>query len=142
MKSHLATLSIETGGKQEMLNLTDRIREIADASGVQNGFIGIHSQHTTAGVFVGEYQAALNDDTLELLGRVVDDGFTFKHNSPEFSDCDRKNATSHLRSLLFSNGVLLPVSQSVPVLGRFQSVIFAELDGPRERMLQVQILGE
>jgi secondary thiamine-phosphate synthase enzyme len=142
MKSHMRTLSVATGRKQELLNLTGKIGEIASASGVANGFLGIYSQHTTAGVFVSEYQAALNDDVLAFLGRLVHDGLYYKHNSPEFSDCDRKNATSHLRSLLFGHGVLLPLLGSVPVLGRFQSVILAELDGPRERQLQVQILGE
>jgi thiamine phosphate synthase YjbQ (UPF0047 family) len=43
---------------------------------------------------------------------------------------------------LFSHGVVLPLAEAAPVLGRFQSVIFAELDGPRERTLRVQILGE
>jgi thiamine phosphate synthase YjbQ (UPF0047 family) len=28
------------------------------------------------------------------------------------------------------------------VLGRFQSIIFAELDGPRRREITVQLIGE
>jgi len=142
MRSHLATLSVASGCKQEIMDLTGRIGEIAGNSGVESGFIGIYSQHTTAGVFVSEYQAALNDDILAFLGRVVEDGLPYKHNSPEFSDCERHNATSHLRGLLLGHGVQLPLSGFAPVLGRFQSVIFAELDGPRERTLQIQILGE
>ena len=142
MKSHIVSLSVMTKGKQQMLDLTSRVGAIAAESGVRNGFVGIYSQHTTAAVFVSEYQAALNDDVLAFLGRVVEDGLTYKHNSPEFSDCERGNATSHLRSMLFGHGVFLPLSDSTPVLGRFQSVIFAEFDGPRERTLQVQILGE
>lgn len=142
MKSHVTTFSVETGSRQEMLDLTGRIAQIAGACGVRNGFVGVYCQHTTAGVFVGEYQAALNDDVLAFLGRVVADGLSYKHNSPEFSDCERKNAVSHIRSLLLGHGVLLPLSGSAPVLGRFQSVVLAELDGPRERTLQVQVLGE
>lgn len=142
MKSHMTTLSVATGRKKELLNLTSKIGEIACASGVTNGFLGIYSQHTTAGIFVSEFQDALNDDILAFLDRMVQEELAYKHNSPVFSDCDRRNATSHLRSLLFSHGVLLPLNGSAPVLGRFQSVILAELDGPRERTLQVQILGE
>ena len=73
--------------------------------------------------------------------RFVEDGLPYKHNSPEWSDCDRNNASSHLRSLLFNNGVMLPVVEGKPVLGQFQSVILAELDGPRERTLKLQFLG-
>jgi secondary thiamine-phosphate synthase enzyme len=135
MKSHAVTLSVETEGKQQMLDLTSRVGAIAAESGVRDGFVGIYSQHTTAAVFVSEYQAALNDDLLAFLSRVVEDGVPYKHNSPDFSDCDRGNAASHLR-------IFLPLANSTPVLGRFQSVIFAEFDGPRQRTVQVQILGE
>jgi thiamine phosphate synthase YjbQ (UPF0047 family) len=35
----------------------------------------------------------------------------------------------------------LPVKEGELLLGTFQSVILAELDGPRERALQLQVLG-
>jgi secondary thiamine-phosphate synthase enzyme len=142
MKSHTATLSVATDRKQQMLNLTAEVGKVVDASGVRAGFVGVYSQHTTTGVFVSEYQPALIDDIMEFLGRVVQDGLSYKHNSPEFSDCERGNAASHLRSLIFNHGVLLPLADCKPVLGQFQSVILAELDGPRERTLQVHIIGE
>jgi secondary thiamine-phosphate synthase enzyme len=91
---------------------------------------------------VSEFQNALLDDIAGFLRRVVEEDLPYKHNSPEFSDCDRKNAASHLRSLLFSNSVVLPVCDGELVLGQFQSVILAEMDGPRERSLKVQFLGE
>jgi secondary thiamine-phosphate synthase enzyme len=93
-------------------------------------------------VFVSEFQQALIDDVAAFLGRVVDDGLFYKHNSPQYSDCDRQNAASHLRSVLLSHSVLLPVADGKPVLGQFQSVILAELDGPRQRTVEVQVLGE
>ena len=142
MKSHTTPMSVSTDRKQQILNITERVAGIIRDSGVRDGFVGIYSQHTTAALFVSEYQPALIDDVMEFLGRVVQDGLPYKHNSPEFSDCERKNAASHLRSLLFSHGVMLPLSDFKPIMGQFQSVIFAELDGPRERTLQVQILGE
>jgi secondary thiamine-phosphate synthase enzyme len=103
---------------------------------------GVFSQHTTAMLIVNEFQEALLDDIHAFLRRVVEEERDYKHNSPEFSDCDRHNATSHLRSLIFSNNVVLPVSSGELVLGRYQSVILAELDGPRERNVKVQLMGE
>lgn len=142
MKSHTTPMSVSTDRKQQILNITERVADIIRESGVRDGFVGIYSQHTTAALFVSEYQSALIDDVMEFLGRVVQDGLPYKHNSPEFSDCERKNAASHLRSLLFSHGVMLPLADFKPIMGQFQSVIFAELDGPRDRTLQVQIFGE
>jgi len=142
MKTKLETLGLKTTEKQQLINITSRVKELVMHSGIRNGMIGLYSQHTTAGLMVSEYQNALVDDVAGFLRRVVADDLPYKHNSPEFSDCDRKNAASHLRSLLFNNSVVLPVSDGEVVLGQFQSVILAELDGPRERSLKVQVLGE
>ena len=84
---------------------------------------------------------AVHADIGDFLKRIVEDCISYKHNSPEWSDCDRGNATSHLRSLLFKNSVMLPVIDGKPVLGQFQSVMIAELDGPRERTIKIQCLG-
>ncbi len=141
MKTQLDTFVIRSFRKQEMINITPDVIEAARGAAIRNGFLGVFSQHTTAVVLVNEFQSALLSDIGDFLKRIVEDGLPYKHNSPEWSDCDRSNATSHLRSLLFSNGVMLPVADGTPVLGQFQSVILAELDGPRERTLKVQFLG-
>src|SRR5687767_9757229 len=117
MRSINNTVLIDTDGKQQLLNLTSSVREAVEASGIQSGFVGIYSQHTTASVFMTESQAALSDDVLEFFGVVVKDGLPYKHNSPEFSDCDRRNAASHLRALLLGQSVLVPVVEGKPVLG-------------------------
>jgi len=142
MKSEMKTLSLKTNSKEEMLNLTAAVGEAVNESGVRSGLVGIYSRHTTAALFVSEFQTALIDDVVQFLRRVVEDQLPYKHNSPEFSDCARRNAASHLRSLLLNHSVVLPVSDGKPVLGQFQSVILAELDGPRDRTLEVQVIGE
>lgn len=142
MKTKLETLALKTEEKQQLINITSKVKEVVNKSGIKDGFIGLFSQHTTAALMVSEFQNALLDDIGGFLRHVVEDDLPYKHNSPEFSDCDRRNAASHLRSLLFNNSVVLPVSGGELVLGQFQSVILAELDGPRERSLKVQFLGE
>jgi secondary thiamine-phosphate synthase enzyme len=142
MKTKIETLALTTTEKQQLINITSRVKAALSDSGIRNGFIGLFSQHTTAALMVSEYQNALLEDIAGFLRRVVQDDLPYRHNSPEFSDCDRKNAASHLRSMLFNNSVVLPVSEGELVLGQFQSVILAEMDGPRERSLKVQVLGE
>ena len=141
MKTQLDTFVVRSSQRQEMIDITPDVIDSARDAGIRNGFAGVFSQHTTAVLLVNEFQSALLSDIGDFLKRVVEDGLPYKHNSPEWSDCDRNNASSHLRSLLFSNGVMLPVVEGKPVLGQFQSVILAELDGPRERTLKLQFLG-
>ena len=63
------------------------------------------------------------------------------HNDPEHSDCDRMNADSHLRSLLLGHSLTLQVSGGEVVLGQWQRILMAELDGPRARTLRIQVMG-
>ena len=135
------TLQFSTQDKQQMLDITAMVNEAVNSFGLRDGILAVYTQHTTAALFVSESQAALIDDIQEFLRHIVEDERSYKHNSPEFSDCERQNAASHLRSLLLSHSVLVPVVDGKPALGQFQSVILAELDGPRERTVQVQALG-
>ena len=141
MKTQLDTFVVHSCQKQEMIDITSDVIEAAREAGIRNGFVGVFSQHTTAALLVNKFQSALLSDIGEFLKRVVEDGLPYKHNSPEWSDCDRSNATSHLRSLLFSNSVMLPIVDGKPVLGQFQRVIMAELDGPRQRTLKLQFVA-
>ena len=141
MKTQLDTFVVRSSQKQEMIDITAEVIEATREAGIRNGFVGVFSQHTTAAVLVNEFQSALLFDIDDFLKRIVGDGVSYRHNSPEWSDCERGNAASHLRSLLFSNSVMLPVVDGKPVLGQFQSVILAELDGPRERTIKIQVLG-
>jgi secondary thiamine-phosphate synthase enzyme len=142
MKSSHKHLSIATDRKQELIDLSSQLEQAVAESFIQDGFAGIYSQHTTAAVFVSEFQQALLDDIGGFLERLVQDDVFYKHNSPRFSDCDRHNAASHLRSLLLQHSVFVPVQEGKLLLGQFQRVIFAELDGPRTRSLRIQVLGE
>jgi secondary thiamine-phosphate synthase enzyme len=142
MRSINSTIAVETNEKQRLFDLTSCVQQKVDSAGIQNGVVGIYSQHTTAAIFISESQAALTHDIMEFFTDAVSENYPYRHNSPEFSDCDRKNAASHLRALLLGQSVLIPVVEGKPMLGQFQSVLFAEFDGPRKRALHVQILGD
>jgi len=65
----------------------------------------------------------------------------YRHNDPAWSDCDRHNADSHLRSLMLGISLTLQIADGDVVLGEWQSIIMAELDGPRERSVRLQATG-
>jgi len=134
-------VTVSTRRAMEFLDVTDRLAGTVADSGVERGLMHVSSLHTTAALMVGELQEALLHDMHGLLCRLVDDGVCYRHNQPEFSDCDRRNAAAHLRGMLLSASVSLPIVDARAVLGPYQRILLAELDGPRERRLHVQILG-
>jgi secondary thiamine-phosphate synthase enzyme len=101
----------------------------------------LSSLHTTLALFVNEWQAALLHDVKAMLNKVVSPQEGYRHNDPEFSDCDRRNAHSHLQATLLGHALSFPVTAGKLVLGQFQAIIAAELDGPRDRDLAIQIIG-
>ncbi len=135
------TLAVPTHERLELINITERLAEQVKASGVRDGLALVTSLHTTLALFINEYQGALLEDIRTFLEESVVRERYYKHNDPAHSDCDRSNADAHLRALLLSHHLVLPIRNGELLLGTFQSVILAELDGPRERALQLQILG-
>lgn len=55
--------------------------------------------------------------------------------------CDRRNADSHLRGMILGQTLCLQVRNSAVLLGKWQSILLAEFDGPRSRSLSVQVSG-
>jgi thiamine phosphate synthase YjbQ (UPF0047 family) len=43
--------------------------------------------------------------------------------------------------MLLGHNLTLPIQEGSILLGHWQSILFAELDGPRERMLSAQVIG-
>ena len=135
------TLTIQTEQRVELTDVTDRIVALARKSGVREGIVSLWSMHTTFAVFMNESQKALHADIKRLLETMVDRNADWMHNDPSHSDCDRLNADAHLRAMLLGHSLTLQVSGGEIVLGQWQRVLVAELDGPRSRTLRVQIMG-
>jgi secondary thiamine-phosphate synthase enzyme len=135
------TLVVETTGRVELVDVTSRLAEFVAGAGVQEGVLSVWSLHTTCAVFINEAQQALHADILRALEQLIDRHGEWKHNDPVHSDCDRCNADAHLRAMLLGHSVTLQVSGAELVLGQWQRVLAAELDGPRTRTLRLQALG-
>lgn len=132
---------VQTGEREGLYNLTQLVRDFAKSSGVKAGMVVISSLHTTSAIFVNEWQDALVHDMKAYLAGVISKDSYYRHNDPAHSDCDRHNADSHLRGLLFGPSLTLQIADGDVVLGEWQSVIMAEFDGPRERSIRLQAMG-
>ncbi len=130
-----------TSDRMQLINITDRVNEIVRKSGVRDGIVHLQSLHTTTAVFLNEWQDALIHDAKTFLDTVVNRENYWRHNDPEHSDCERKNADSHMRGMFMGQTLSLQVRNSAVLLGTWQSIILAEFDGPRSRSMSVQVSG-
>ena len=142
MKVHHTSVTLHGEERIEITDVTKIVRTAVYDSGIRRGIAIANALHTTCALFVNEFQAALVDDLKELVKRLVPAAGGYRHDDPRYSDCERGNADAHLGTALIGRSVALGVSDGDLVLGRFQSIIFAELDGPRQRAIAVQVIGE
>lgn len=138
---HSEAFMIVSQERLELHDLTDRVMAMVRALPVTEGTVNLFSTHTTCAVFINEGQNALVSDMKKFLEHVVDSADAWLHNDSNFSDCERGNADSHLRALLLGHSLTLQISGGEVVLGQWQRILMAELDGPRTRTLRLQVMG-
>jgi secondary thiamine-phosphate synthase enzyme len=134
-------LTVATTDRVQVIDLTDRVMALVRRAGIEEGLVSIFSLHTTCTLFINEFQTALVADITRFLEDVVARDAPWRHNDPLQSDCDRMNADAHLRALLLGHSLTLQVSGGEIVLGQWQRVLLAELDGPRDRSIRVAVMG-
>jgi secondary thiamine-phosphate synthase enzyme len=142
MKVFNASFTLSTEERCEVSDITKLVREVIQQSPVANGIALINTLHTTCALLINEFQSALIDDLKNLIERLVPERGGYRHDDPRYSDCERGNACAHLRAALLGRSIAVGLNNGELALGRFQSVIFAELDGPRKREITVQVMGE
>jgi len=138
---HGETIVVSTDGRIELVDLTKQVMEFVKRFNIREGLVSLWSMHTTCSLFINEFQTALLADIRRFLEQMVARDADWMHNDPNHSDCDRMNADSHLRALLLGHNLTLQVSGGEVVLGQWQRILMAELDGPRARSLRIQIFG-
>ncbi|HYN07768.1 MAG TPA: secondary thiamine-phosphate synthase enzyme YjbQ [Vicinamibacterales bacterium] len=141
LKVHTETLTIRTEERLQVIDLTEQVMAIVRGLRVKEGVVNLFSMHTTCTIFINEFQNALLADIKTFLEKAVARDGDWRHNDPVHSDCDRMNADSHLRAMLLGHSLTVQVSGGEVVLGQWQRLLLAELDGPRTRALRLSFMG-
>ncbi len=127
-------MDIQTKARTELIDITDRVRTIVKEGGTKNGICIISTRHTTSGIIINENEHGLRNDILDMLETLIPENKNYAHNQID------NNADAHLRAVLLGNSAVLPIEDGHLVLGTWQSIFFVELDGPRNRSVNVQII--
>lgn len=137
MKSKTEYITFNTSKHREYINITDRVEDVVEASGIQEGMVLVSAMHITAGVFVNDNEYGLLadiDEWLEGLAPYRDD---YRHHRT-----GETNGDSHLKNLLVHHQVILPITKGRLDLGPWQAVFYAEFDGQRPKRMVIKAMGE
>ncbi len=142
MRFYFESIPFRTGKRFEVIDVTSEVNDAVRRSGVKRGLLNIWSPHTTAAVTVNEHDPDLWEDLLSTLKRLVPVEGRYLHNAKYRWIPGEQNAHAHILSSLFKPDVTVPVEEGRARLGSWQSILFVELDGPRNRRVEVTVLGE
>lgn len=145
MKILSSFIELETGEGIALHNLMPGIKEIVAGSGIKNGFVTVTSQHTTTAIAINENEERLVEDVKSFLTRLIPPGDRYLHNDIGLRDCppdEPENAHSHLAAMLLGSSEVIALVDGQLQLGQYQSVMLYELDGSRQRKVNVQVYGE
>ncbi len=146
MPSQYHEMRLSTGASFELIDITARVREWVAQSGIREGILTLSSLHTTCGLVVNENEKLLLEDMRNFFLALVPPHAGYEHDKlhlrPDIPPDEPENAHAHLIAMLAGNSESLAIHDGAPMLGRYQSILLLELDGPRERRLALQIVGE
>ena len=135
MRAMQRTLSVRTGARVEVVDLTPRVAEVVAGAGLGEGICTVFTRHTTAAIVVNEVaDRALRADIPAALDRLVPEGI-WEHDRID------DNAAAHLKATILGTAKSIPVRDGRLLLGTWQGIALVEFDGPRSREVVVDVRG-
>jgi len=145
LATHL-TLEVSTGQPTAFVDLTARLARFVTRSGIRHGLLGVHTLHTTTAVVLNEDEPLLREDIVDQLERLAPQHKSYAHDDParrrvNLTPHERVNGHAHCRAVSLGSSLCLSVVDGALLLGRWQRILFVDLDGPQLRQVAATIVG-
>jgi len=128
---------LSTSKNQELIDITGKINSIIKNSKIKNGLCNVFAAHATAAIIINEnYDPNICIDLIDALDKLVPKG-VWRHDKID------GNADAHIKAAILGPSETIPINNGKLELGRWQSLMFFELDGPRnDRKIILTIIGD
>lgn len=139
MSTYFALLQRSTRGYCDMHDLTHDVEACIDESGITDGMVVVSVPGSTASVTTIEFESGALADLADAIQRLAPEDMLYAHDA-RWGD---GNGFSHVRAALMGPSASLPIHDGRLVRGTWQQVLLVDFDnGPRERKIAVQVIGE
>jgi len=146
MKLKIEKLKLISKKQFEMIDISDKITEVINSSGIKTGSVTAFTPHTTASIRINHNEPLLIQDIMKMLYHTVPVDTNYAHDLFEIRSGveanERSNGHAHVKSFLLGSSETVPIEKGKMLLGYRQSIFFVELDGGREREVVVEVMGE
>ncbi len=129
-------ISLSTSKKEEIIDITQKIKEIVKKSSIKDGVCLVYTAHASACVIINEnYDPNIMLDTIEALDNLIPQG-KWKHDRID------GNGAAHIKAAIIGPSESIIIKNNELLLGKWQDIMFCDFDGPRERKILVKIIGD
>jgi secondary thiamine-phosphate synthase enzyme len=130
-------IELSTRKREELLDITDRVRRIVEDSDVRDGLCAVYAHGATAAIMIQEnWDASVPTDVVNFLHKLVPPG-VWLHDQQD------NNGDAHIKAGLVGPSETIPVIGGKLGLSTWQGVFFCEFDGPRrDRRVIVTVLAD
>jgi len=126
-------LSIATGERIQLVDITRLVQELVDTERCHTGYCVIFVPHTTAGLTINENaDPDVRRDIIQSLDRIVPRDDKYRH--------QEGNSPAHIKASLLGFSQTVFIEAGRLKLGTWQGIYLAEFDGPRQRAVWVRII--
>ncbi len=133
------TISLNTKGFSDIIDITDRVDTVIGRSKIENGLVTVFCPGSTGAVTTIEYESGVLRDLQRAIEKIIPSDIPYEH--------DRRwgdgNGFSHVRAALMKPSLSIPMVKGRLALGTWQQIVFIDFDNRRrERNILVQVIGE
>jgi secondary thiamine-phosphate synthase enzyme len=133
------SISFNTRGNGEVIDITDQVADCVAETGLKNGIVTIFCPSSTSGITTLEYEPGAVSDLKRLFDEIIPIDRPYAHQAA-WNDY---NGHSHVRSALLKPSLVVPFMDGHLALGTWQQIVYLDFDiRGRGRQLIVQVMGE
>ena len=126
------TFRISTRDKTSMQDITRKVEEVVNRSGVGEGLCNVYIPHTTCGVTINENaDPSVQRDIDMEINKIVPFQDEYHHMEG--------NSPAHIKASIMGANVSIPISGGRMMLGTWQGIYLCEFDGPRSRSIVISV---
>jgi secondary thiamine-phosphate synthase enzyme len=140
------TIEFTTGEMLDFIDITEKVETFVKESKIKDGLANVQILHTSAALIVNENEPLLIEDFKKNLESTALSGESYKHDNlakRTVNVCENEciNGHSHCKAIHLLVNATLNIIGGKLQLGQWQRIFLVELDRPRKRRIQIQILG-
>ena len=138
MKTYREEIWFHTKTRRAYINISDKVQEVIDKSGIKEGLCLVNAMHITASVYINDDEPGLIQDFDDFLEKTAPyDIHKYRHHQT-----GEDNGDAHLKRQLFGRQVVVAVTKGKLDFGPWEQIFYAEFDGRRRKRALVKVIGE